>query len=458
MCFFLLESTIIMREIRKPNKKLKKSSINNQRILKIGVIGFGTVGSGIIEYFKNGNGKQLGLELKKVAVSNLKKPRTVKFDALTTNVSEILDDPEIDIVVEAIGGINPAREFIIEAMNKGKSVVTANKAVLSRYAGELFREAGSKHVNLAFEASVGGGIPIIRTINGYRGEKINKITAIINGTTNYILTQMEKGLDFDAALKISQEKGFAEANHILDTGGFDARDKIAILAMLAFNAKVNPEKIKCTGITDITSIDINFARTNDMESGGYSIKLLAIAEKLKDGVVRISINPALIQNSHPLSMVKDEYNAIWLESELAGSQMFLGKGAGKNPTTSAVISDIKRVARNIRENTIDELPTLNSNFKIIDSTKTKQRGYIRVNLKHKPGSAAKVLTILARHGLNVEDSEQQKVHRINVGKETFIPDIITVEVATLKVIEKTLKDLAKCSRVYGTPVFLPFAE
>lgn len=170
----MLESIIIMSKAGKSNKKSKKSSTNNQRLLKVGVIGFGTVGSGIVEYFINGSGKQFGLELKKVAVSTLKKPRAVKFHALTTNVSEILDDPEIDIVVEVMGGINPAREFIIEAMNKGKSVVTANKAVLSRYAGELFKKAGSKHVNLAFEASVGGGIPIIRTINGYKGEKIQE--------------------------------------------------------------------------------------------------------------------------------------------------------------------------------------------------------------------------------------------------------------------------------------------
>ncbi|MCL5969909.1 MAG: homoserine dehydrogenase, partial [Patescibacteria group bacterium] len=370
---------------------------DNHKVIKIGVIGFGTVGSGVVEYLIKGGGKQLGIELKKVAVSNINKKRNVKFKTITNNANELLNDPEIKIIVEVMGGINPAREFILKAMKKGKSVVTANKAVLSRHAKELFEIARLNKVNLAFEASVGGGIPIIRTINSYKGDKIKRISAVINGTTNYILTQMEKGQNFEEALKIAQKKGFAEANHILDTGGFDSRDKIAILAMLAFNTKVNPDKIPCRGITEITSIDIDFAKNCDEE--GYSIKLLATAEKKQNGEITLGVSPTLVKNDNPLAFVKDEFNAIYLESELAGPQIFLGKGAGKNATTSAVISDIRRVANNIRQNAIDELPTLKNKSKLGLVKNYLKRGYIRVNLKHVPGSAAKTLNILAKNKL-----------------------------------------------------------
>lgn len=429
---------------------------NNHKIIKVGVIGFGTVGGGVIEYFAKGGGKQFGIELKKVAVSNVNKKRNVKFSALTKNAKELLDDQEISIIVEVMGGINPAREYILEAMKKGKSVVTANKAILSRHAKELFKTARLNNVNLAFEASVGGGIPIIRTINSYKGDKIKKITAIINGTTNYILTQMEKGQNFNEALKIAQEKGFAEANHILDTGGFDARDKIAILAMLSFDTKINPDKIPCRGITEITSIDIDFARNCDTE--GYSIKLLATAERKQNGEIVLDVSPTLVRKDHPLAGVIDEFNAIYLESELAGLQMFMGKGAGKNATTSAVISDIRRVANNIRQNIVDELPTLINKSKLGLAKDYLKRGYIRVNLKHVPGSAAKALNILARNKLNIDDSQQQKKHKTEVGKNLFVADIITFEAAPQRLINKALKDLEKCDRVYGVPVFLPFAQ
>ncbi|MDI6721699.1 MAG: homoserine dehydrogenase, partial [Candidatus Aenigmarchaeota archaeon] len=260
----------------------------------------------------------------------------------------------------------------------------ANKAVVSRHMKELFGAARGNYADVAFEASVGGGIPIVRTLRGYRGDNINKMSGILNGTTNYILSRMEEGMDFKAALKLAQENGFAEANHELDTGGYDARDKLAILASLAYNTQVNPEEIYCEGITDITPIDMDFADKYGTEEGGagYSVKLLATAN-YNDGL-ELHVYPTLLNKKHPLASVRDEFNSVYIEGELCGPQMFYGRGAGRGATTSAVISDILHVADNIRNGVVDELPALDSKIKFVNIRDIKRRGYVRVDLKHIP--------------------------------------------------------------------------
>lgn len=292
--------------------------MKSKKQVNIGLIGFGNIGKGVVKYFQEGRGKPFNIHLKRIAVRDIKKSREIKVD-LTDKVDDIFNDPEIDIVVELIGGLDPAKQYIIKSIEKGKSVVTANKAVMARFTKELFTKSRENSVDLAFEAAVGGGIPIINTLNRYKGEKIERVLGVLNGTTNFVLTQMEQGLDFNSAIKIAQEKGFAEANHILDTGGFDTRDKLSLIASIIFNAQVDPEKISTRGITDITPVDIDFANKYGVEEGGpgYAIKLLAVAERI-NGSVELRVNPALILKNHPLASVRDEVNAVYVEGELAG--------------------------------------------------------------------------------------------------------------------------------------------
>lgn len=432
---------------------------NVKATINVGLIGMGTVGTGVVEFFKKGGGKPFNVVLKKVAVKDLKKTRSIKFSDLTNDPKEILDDKDIDIVVELIGGDHPAKEYIIEAIQKKKSVVTANKFVIARYGKELFALARANAVDLGYEASVAGGIPIIRILNGLAGEKINKIVGILNGTTNYILTRMEEGQSFEEALSLAQKNGFAEANHILDTGGFDARDKLAILSSIVFNTPIYPEKIPCEGITHITNVDFDFAGKHEIEEGkpGYVIKLLASAIR-HNGHIELHVYPALLRKDHPLASVRDEFNAIYIEGELTGPQVYEGRGAGRKATTSAVISDILRVAGNIRKGVIDELPTFDEKIKLIPTQNSKRKGYLRVNLKHVPGSGAEVFTILAKHNVNIADTRQRKAYGKKIGGKLFIPDIITTEALEYKNIEQALKEIVQSKKTQGNPVYMRFEE
>lgn len=424
------------------------------RPLDIGLIGYGNIGAGVVRYFQQGGGEQFNIHLKRVAVADLSKPRKgPQFSPLTDNAKDILGDPGIDIVVELMGGVDPAKDYILDAIHSGKSVVTGNKAVLSRHAKELYAAANSNWVDLGTEASVGGGIPIIRTIMGYKGEGINRLIGIVNGTTNYMLTRMaEEGLDFETALKGAQESGFAEANHILDTGGSDSRDKLAVLTSLICNSQIDVEKIPFRGITDITPADMDFAKEY-----GYAIKLLAMANRIGNAV-ELQVTPALISTDHPLAAARHSFNMIYLEGTLCDAQTFYGRGAGTNPTTSAVISDIVRIAENKRRGARDKLPELDQQVQYIDPSSVKQKGYIRANLLHKPGSAAEVFGILTSHGFNIEDSIQRREQAVNINGGQYIPDIITHDYATQQSIDKALKEIAESSRVYGTPFFLPIVD
>lgn len=429
------------------------------RTINVGLIGFGNVGKGVVRYFSEGGGDPFNVHLKRVAVADLSKPRDPQFSAITDKPMDIYNDRAIDIVVELIGGVDPAKNFILEALYRRKSVVTANKAVMSSYAKELFDAARSRSVDLGFEASVAGGIPIIRILRNLQGEEINQISGIINGTTNYMLTRMEEGMDFDTALRIAQEKGFAEADHMLDTGGFDTRDKLAILASLAFDTPIDSSKIAVQGILGVNPVDIDFAAKLGIDEGGrgYSVKLLAQATRYGDAL-DLSIAPTLVSRDKPLASVRNEVNAVYINAELAGEQVFIGKGAGTNSTTSAVISDVLRIADNIRRGTPDKLPFLNSQLDYVDPDSVVRRGYLRVNLLDQPGSGAEVLTTIARHGLNVKDSLQRSRFGFGVDDQRFVPDIITLDHALSKNIRAALEELEWSTRVHGKPFFLSFHE
>jgi homoserine dehydrogenase len=324
---------------------------------------------------------------------------------------------------------------------------------------ELFTAARECSVDLAFEASVAASIPIIRVIRGFRGERIKKLSGILNGTSNYILSQMERGLEFDAALQLATEKGFAELDHSLDTGGGDARDKLAIISSLLYDSEIRPEDIYCEGITSITSVDLDFAAKYGLEEGepGYSIKSLATVQASGDRL-ELNVYPALISKRHPLATVRDELNAIYLEGELSGPQFFQGKGAGRDATTGAIVSNLLRLADNLRSGVTDRLPLLESTVTLEDEYRLSRKGYVRIDLKHVPGSIAEASEIMARHGLNIEDFIQRRRFQSLVNEEVVIPDIVTVEPKSYGTLRQALKELEQSDRVDGKPFFLRFKQ
>lgn len=308
----------------------------------IGLLGLGTVGSGTAEILSNPEGRHPLLKeinITKIGVRTLNKTRNMVTAPLTTDLESIVTDPEIDIIVELIGGLEPARTLIIKAIESGKHVVTANKAVIARYGKEIFAAAQQAKVYVLIEAAVGGGIPIIEPLKQSLGaNRLETIIGIINGTTNYILTEMtEKGADFAQVLAEAQKLGYAEADPTADVEGYDAGDKIAILASLAFDRQVAREAVICEGISKITSSDIDYA-----EKLGYVIKLLAIAQK-QPHQLELRVHPTLVPKSHPLANVNGVYNAILVQGEPLGQVMFYGPGAGSGPTASAVVADILNI-------------------------------------------------------------------------------------------------------------------
>nr|WP_155083360.1 homoserine dehydrogenase [Cyanobacterium aponinum] len=315
---------------------------------KIGLLGLGTVGTGTADILFNPDGRHPLLQnitISQVGVKSLEKKRNIDLpsEILTTDLEAIVTNPEIDIVVELIGGLEPARSLILKAIAHGKHVVTANKAVIARYGGEIFAAANEAKVYVLSEAAVGGGIPIVEPLKQSLGaNRLENIIGIVNGTTNYILTEMtEKGSDFGQVLKVAQDLGYAEADPTADVEGYDAADKIAILASLAFGCLVKREDVYCEGITKITSSDINYA-----EKLGFVIKLLAIAHKVQSTTetqLQLRVHPTFVPISHPLANVNGVNNAILVEGSPLGQVMFYGPGAGSGPTASAVVADIMNI-------------------------------------------------------------------------------------------------------------------
>ncbi len=322
---------------------------------KVGLLGLGTVGAGTVQILQNPAQRHpllKELEIHRVGVRSIDKPRPVELPAscLTTDLVSIVTDPEIDIVVEVLGGLEPARSLILQAIQNGKHVVTANKAVISRYSEEIFTAAADAGVYVLLEAAVGGGIPVIEPLKqSLCGNRIQSVMGIINGTTNYILTRMQQeGADFDAVLDDAQKLGYAEADPTADVDGWDAADKIAILASLAFGGRIDRDAIHCEGIRSVTATEISYA-----DKLGYVIKLLGIAsrdataanpETLSPETLQVRVHPTLLPKAHPLASVNDVYNAILIEGDPVGQVMFFGRGAGAGPTASAVVADILNIA------------------------------------------------------------------------------------------------------------------
>ena len=376
----------------------------------VGIIGLGTVGSGTVKIlFENQSliKKRLGAPLlvKKIAVRDPSLPRRVEGPdtLLTTDPESIFRDPEIKIVVELIGGLEPARTFILKAIEAGKHVVTANKAVLAEYGAELFAAAKEKGVDIAFEAAVGGGVPIIKTLKeSLAGNRIKSLTGIVNGTCNYILTRMtDEGLSFEEALAEAQEAGFAEADPSLDVDGIDAAHKLALLTTLAYGTEISLEDIYVEGIREIEPLDIAFAREL-----GFVTKLLAICKETENGL-EVRVHPALIAEDHVLASVRMAYNAFYVRGDAVGDILLYGLGAGQMPTGSAVVSDIVDLARNVLSGATLRVPPLS--FQLADlqrlplkpMNEVVSRYYFRFSAVDRPGVLSKIAGILGENEISI---------------------------------------------------------
>ncbi|MCX5866218.1 MAG: homoserine dehydrogenase [Proteobacteria bacterium] len=379
--------------------------------VKIGLIGFGTIGTGVVRLIQENAGvlkSRLNAELvlARIADIDLKRKREVKVSPkiLTNRVEDILADPEIDIVVELMGGIEPARRFVLEAIRRGKSVVTANKALLATAGDEIFRAAEKNRVSVGFEASVGGGIPIIRALReAYAGDKIRSLLGIINGTSNYILSKMtDEGSKFELVLKRAQERGYAEADPTLDVEGIDAAHKLAILIALAFGVRIKLDQIYTEGITRISPLDVEFAR-----EFGYRIKLLAIAKDQGKKGIEARVHPTLIRAESLLAEVKDVFNAIYVVGEALGPNLLYGRGAGMMPTATAVLSDIVSIAREKLSGLSAGIPgrTLSEaqikDVRVRDINEISMGYYLRFSVLDRPGVLSRITGVLGRHNISI---------------------------------------------------------
>ncbi len=381
----------------------------------MGLLGLGTVGTGVAKILLDAKGRHPLLdtfELARVGVRSHPKPRAIDLpDALfTTDLSAIVTDPDIDAVVEVIGGLEPARTLILQAIDQGKHVVTANKAVISRYGEEIYEAATAAGVYVMIEAAVGGGIPVIAPLKqALSVNRIQAVMGIVNGTTNYILTRMQnEGGDFEHILADAQQLGYAEADPTADVDGLDAADKIAILAALAVGGRINREEIYCEGIRNVSAADISYA-----EKLGFVIKLLAIAKlPTSDNNARniqVRVHPTLVPTSHPLASVNGVNNAVLVEGDPIGQVMFYGPGAGEGPTASAVVSDLLRIAASLAtgQNPNPLLACAHDHrLNIVPNTEIVTRLYVRLLVKDSSGVIGKLGTCFGKHDVSLESIVQ----------------------------------------------------
>lgn len=403
-------------------------------VVHVALLGLGTVGTGVYKVMREQEpemAKKLNtvLKIKKILVRNLEKAaKKVEDPALLTNDwQEIIKDPQIKIVIEVMGGLEPAGTYIKEALLAGKNVVTANKDLMAVRGGELLDAAASTSTDLLFEASVAGGIPIIAPLkHSLSANKISSVMGIVNGTTNFILTKMtQEGMDFKEALAIATELGYAEADPTADIEGYDAGRKVAIMASIAFNSRVTFQDVYTEGITNITSKDISYAKEL-----GWTIKLLGVAKNTEEGV-EARVHPMLIPMDHPLATVGGSYNAVFVHGDAVDDVMFYGRGAGELPTASAVMGDVFEVARNIVNDSTGathcgcykHLP-----IKKIDDIMS--RYFLRMEVEDKPGVLATVASVLGNNCVSIK----QVVQKSKVG------DHAEIVVITDKVRERHLKD------------------
>ncbi|HPT86944.1 MAG TPA: homoserine dehydrogenase [Bacillota bacterium] len=410
--------------------------------VNIGILGLGTVGTGVARILleqKELLRTRSGLTFNLTAISELDWNRDRGLDLTgvhcTTQADEVLNDPNIDIVVETIGGYEPAYTFISRALQNKKHVVTANKALIATRGRELFKLAEENGVDLLFEASVGGGIPIIKGLReGLVANRINSIYGILNGTSNFILSRMHQDeLEFDQALKEAQAKGFAEADPTLDISGGDAAHKLTILATLASSAFVDYHQLSVEGITNITKLDITFAK-----SFGYTIKLLAIYRALENGL-DLRVHPTLVPNSHLLAAVNNELNAVFVNGDFVGNTMFYGPGAGERPTASAIVSDIVDLSRNLDQHLTNRAVHLDRAAATVPLTEITNRFYLRFFTLDAPGILSKISGILGEHNISIASMVQLETHE----QDHYVPIVLLTHEASEQAMAEALDKIGK---------------
>lgn len=406
-------------------------------LVRVGVLGCGNVGAALIalvgERSKEIEARTgLSLEVRRVAVRNLTRERAVKLPAsvFTHDAAEVVNDPDIDVIVEVMGGIEPARGLLLDALKAGKPVVTANKELLANFGVELFAAAESAGVDLLFEAAVAGAIPLMRPLReSLAGERIRRVTGIVNGTTNFILTRMSSaGSTYADALAEAQSLGYAERDPTADVEGYDAGAKAAIIATVAFGAQVVAGDVYHEGISEVTAEDIAFAHRL-----GYEIKLLAVAERGDDDRVGVRVHPAMVPASHPLATVRDSFNAVFIEGDSVGELMLYGRGAGGLPTASAVLGDLIDAAGNLRKQTFASLGRL-ERADICPIDEMRGQYYLNTEVADRPGVLHGVSGVFARHNVSIQSMEQE-----GLGDKARL--IFITHVASESSIQATLHDL-----------------
>jgi homoserine dehydrogenase len=439
--------------------------------INIGLLGCGQVGTGLlkllnqqVDFIEKRTGVQL--VIKRTLVRSAAKQRPVRAPGITTDIRRILDDSDIDIVVELIGGLEPARQYIIKSLRAGKHVVTANKAVLAHHGAEIFAEAQDAARQVCYEAAVCAGVPVIRAIkDGLLANHISLIMGILNGTTNYILTRMaEDKLPLAEALKQAQAKGFAEPDPTMDIEGFDTAHKLAVLAGLSFGIKARPKDIYTEGITRIDTEDIKNAA-----EFGYVIKLLAIGREVRcvrgaawrggdigGNQLELKVHPTMIPKVHPLAAVRNEFNALYLHGSAVGEMMFYGRGAGPLPTASAILADIIEVAtqpvHTLKDNTAAPLNW--GNKRIIPMDQTTSEHYLRFPILDRPGVIGKLATILGRHNISIYGATASLVP---TRKDLGNVRILTRQ-ATESAVKKALTEINKLAIMRGKAVVIRIEE
>ena len=422
--------------------------------VKVGVLGLGTVGGGTVNVLKRNAAeiaRRAGREIiiTRASAKDLSKDRICDTQGiiLTTDPMDIINDPEIDIVLELIGGAGPVKDMVLKAIENGKHVVTANKSLIALHGNEIFAKASEKGVIVAFEAAVAGGIPIIKAIReGLSGNQIQWLAGIINGTGNFILTEMrDKGRDFDDVLAEAQALGYAEADPTFDVEGIDAGHKLTILASIAFGIPLQFDKVYTEGITQITRLDVEYA-----EQLGYRIKHLGIARKTPEGI-ELRVHPTLIPERRLIANVNGVMNAVLVKGDAVGPTLYYGAGAGAEPTASAVVADVIDVVRALTSDPENRVPHLAfqadslHDIPVLTSDRFKTSYYLRLTAEDKPGVLADVTRILADHHISIEAIIQKEP----LGEETAIPIILLTQITLEKEMNAAIAEIEGLKTVTG---------
>lgn len=408
--------------------------------VKVGLLGLGTVGTGVVKMIQHHQEQlvhQVGcpVSIKKVLVKNIEKSRDVELarTLLTTDPYEVINDPDIDVIVEVMGGVEETRQYIIDALNTKKQVVTANKDLIALYGSELQKVAAENGCDLFYEASVAGGVPIIKGLaDGLASDKIQKIMGIVNGTTNYILTKMTKdGLAYETALKDAQDLGFAEADPTSDVEGLDAARKMAILARLAFSMNIELDDVSVSGISSVSKEDLKYGNTL-----GYTMKLIGYADQ-DQSRAEVSVQPTFLSNDHPLASVNDEYNAVYVYGEAVGETMFYGPGAGSLPTATSIVSDVVAVVKNMRLG-VNGHSALAPQFEkqLKTSNERFAKYFIRLHVRDEVGAFSELTKLFSSNSISFE-----KILQLPLEEEGLAEIVIVTHKASMENYQNVLEQM-----------------